>query len=106
VTAYRPQLQKSDNDLKAYFRRQGSEAAYDTFKTKLANLSSLSDIANGPAYCANAAASFEAAFSGRQSLDDFVADQPLMIALPQPAMCEVKTAGDRAQSARIASADR
>jgi len=106
VTAYRPQLQRSDNDLKSYFRRQGSEAAYDTFKTKLANLSSLSDIANGPAYCATAAAAFDAALSSRQSLDDFVADQQLMITLPQQTLCDVKTAGDKATSARLASADR
>src|SRR5262249_57347943 len=46
VLAYRPELQKSDADLKTYFlRREGArgEAAYDTFKTKLANLSSFSD---------------------------------------------------------------
>jgi hypothetical protein len=106
VTAYRPQLQRSDNDLKSYFRRQGSEAAYDTFKTKLANLSSLSNIADSQAYCATAAASFEAAFSGRQTLDQFVADQPLMIALPERTLCAVKTAGEKSVSARVASADR
>jgi hypothetical protein len=83
VLAYQPELQKSDADLKAYFIRGGSEAAYDTFKTKLANLSSLSDIANGPAYCSNAAAAFDMALKSRQALSSFVADQRLMIAMPQ-----------------------
>jgi hypothetical protein len=87
VLAYQPELQKSDNDLKAYFIRRGSEAAYDTFKTKLANLSSLSDIANGPAYCANAGAAFDMALRSRQALSSFVADQRLMIALPQQTVC-------------------
>src|ERR1700749_4105549 len=73
LTAYRPELQRAGAELKTYFIRQGSEAAYDTFKTKLANLSSLSNIANGPAYCDNTAASFEAALNSRQALDDFVA---------------------------------
>ena len=84
IIAYRPELQRSDAELKTYFIRQGSEAAYDTFKTKLANLSSLSTIANGPAYCDAAAASFEAALSSRQALDDFVASQQLMISQADP----------------------
>jgi len=90
VVAYRPELQKSDADLKAYFIRQGDETQYDTFKTKLANLSSLSDIANGPAYCANAGAAFDMALRSRQSLASFVADQRLMIALPQRKLCEAR----------------
>src|ERR1043166_8350627 len=51
VISYRRELQQSDSDLKRFFIRQGSEAAYDTYKTKLANLSSLSNIANSAAYC-------------------------------------------------------
>src|SRR5690348_14651241 len=90
VLAYRPELQKSDAELKSFFIRKGSEAEYDTFKTKLANLSSLSDIANGPAYCANAGAAFDIALRSRQSLDSFVADQRLMIALPKETMCQGK----------------
>lgn len=90
VLAYRPELQKSDADLKAYFvRRDGArgEAEYDTFKTKLANLSSLSDISNSTGYCANTRAAFAMAMQDRQSLASFVADQRLMIALPQQQMC-------------------
>lgn len=95
VLAYRPELQRSDADLKAYFlRREGSrgEAAYDTFKTKLANLSSLSDIANGPSYCASARAAFAMALERHQSLTSFVADQRLMIALPEQQLCRPEMA--------------
>ena len=87
VLAYQPELEKSDADLKAYFARRGHVAEYDTFKTKLANLSSLSTIANGPAYCENAAAAFDVALKSRQSLSSFVADQRLMIAMPQQTVC-------------------
>src|ERR1700744_1669181 len=90
VLAYRPELQRSDADLKAYFvRRDGArgEAEYDTFKTKLANLSSLSDISNGSGFCANTRAAFAMAMQGRQSLASFIADQRLMIALPEQQLC-------------------
>ena len=90
VLAYRPELQKSDADLKAYFlRREGArgEAAYDTFKTKLANLSSFSDVTNSAAYCANTHAAFALAMTSHQSLASFVADQRLMIALPAQQLC-------------------
>ena len=90
VLAYRPELQKSDADLKAYFIRRGGEhgeADYDTFKTKLANLSSLSDIADGPAYCANARVSFEMAMRDGQSLANYVAGQQLVVSLPEQRLC-------------------
>ena len=89
VLAYRPELQRSDADLKAYFlRREGGrgEAAYDTFKTKLANLSSLSD-ATDAGYCAKTRTVFAMALERRQSLASFVADQRLMIALPAQQLC-------------------
>jgi len=87
VISYRRELQDSDNDLKRFFIRQGSEAAYDTYKTKLANLSSLSDIANSAAYCDSAAASFNIALSEKPSLARFVEDQPLLIDLPHAPAC-------------------
>ena len=93
VMAYRGELQASDADLKAYFiKRNGvarGEAAYDTFKTKLANLSSLSEISNTSGFCASMRAAF--AQVGRQSLGEFVAGQRLMIALPEQEFCS----GDR-----------
>ncbi len=88
VVGYRAELQASDADLKAYFiKRDGrrGEAAYDTFKTKLANLSSLSEISNTSGYCAAMRIAFDQA--GRQSLAEFVAGQRLMIALPEQQLC-------------------
>jgi hypothetical protein len=90
VLAYRPELQKSDADLKAYFlRRDGArgEASYDSFKTKLANLSSLSDIANAGGYCASTRAAFATALQSHQGLASFVASQRLLIALPEQSLC-------------------
>lgn len=87
VISYRRELQQSDNDLKRFFIRQGSEAAYDTYKTKLANLSSLSTIADRSAYCDSAAASFNIALSERTSLAHFVDNQPLLIDLPHAPAC-------------------
>lgn len=89
VIAYRGELQASDADLKAYFiKRNGTapgEAAYDTFKTKLANLSSLSEISNTSGFCTSMRAAFNQV--GRQSLAQFVADQRLLIALPEQQFC-------------------
>jgi hypothetical protein len=88
VIAYRGELQASDANLKAYFiKRQGArgEAAYDTFKTKLANLSSLSEISNTSGFCASMQAAFNQV--GRQSLAQFVAEQRLLIALPEQQFC-------------------
>lgn len=92
VLAYRPELQRSDADLKAYFvRRQGrraGEAAYDSFKTKLANLSSFSEVTNVGSYCASTRAAFDQALQHRESLDNFVASQPLLVALPAQKLCK------------------
>lgn len=111
VLAYRPELQESDADLKAYFvRREGTkgEAAYDTFKTKLANLSSLSDIANTGGYCASTRSAFALALTSHQSLASFVADQRLMIALPDQQLCSAEPArpifAAAPAEARVASA--
>ena len=90
VLAYRPELQKSDAELKAYFIRRGGErgeADYDTFKTKLANLASFSDSTDGRAYCANARVSFEMALRDNQSLANYVAGQQLVVALPEQRLC-------------------
>jgi len=88
VIAYRGELQASDADLKAYFiKRHGArgEAAYDTFKTKLANLSSLSEISNTSGFCASMRDAFNQV--GRQNLAQFVAEQRLLIALPEQQFC-------------------
>ena len=112
VIAYRAELQASDADLKAYFiKRNGlrGEAAYDTFKTKLANLSSLSEISNTSGFCAATRAAFDMA--GRRSLAEFVADQRLMIALPDQQFCTadpampVLASAEPAVSARLAAVE-
>src|SRR5690242_14438687 len=54
VRAYQTDLQQSDASLKTYFvHRMGrrGEAAYDTYKTKAANLSALSQAKNDRAFC-------------------------------------------------------
>jgi hypothetical protein len=112
VIAYRGELQASDADLKAYFiKRQGArgEAAYDTFKTKLANLSSLSEISNTSGFCAAMQAAF--AGVGRGNLAEFVADQRLLIALPDQQFCAtdpvqpILAAAEPAAPERLAAAE-
>ena len=109
VIAYQPELQKSDSTLKKYFIRGGHEAGYDTFKTKLANLSSLSSITNIQAYCANAAAAFDMAVGRHPLLDSFVDAQPLMIAMPEQTVCPARSVEAAATPAtppvRLASDD-
>lgn len=113
VIAYRGELQASDADLKAYFiKRQGArgEAAYDTFKTKLANLSSLSEISNTSGFCASMRVAFNQV--GRGSLAEFVAGQQLLIALPDQQFCAadpalpVLAASEPALREQLAAADR
>jgi hypothetical protein len=87
VLANRPALQASDAALMTYFReRDGNEAGYDSYKTKLANLSASRSAADGPRYCQAIARDFAAA-EGR-TLQDFIAGQRLLIAAPEA--CAVK----------------
>lgn len=80
VTRYGRGLQASDHQLEAFFRRlygQSGTVKYHAFKKRLANASSLQSINKGPAYCADAQASFDLALSGRRrSLTAFLAAQP------------------------------
>src|SRR5882724_10777728 len=79
VLAYQIDLRESDGSLKNYFvRRLGSrgEAAYDTYKTKVANLSALSQARNDRAFCGEADRLFAEARKGRASLSSFVEDAP------------------------------
>jgi len=95
VIADRPDLQKSDADLMAYFKnRDGKEAGYDSYKTKVANLAA-SKSASSDRYCADTAKAFHAAEG--VSLKDFVAGQRLLIAAPEA--CAVKY--DRVQEASV-----
>ncbi len=83
----RTELQLSDAALMNYFRtRDGNEAGYDSYKTKLANLAAGRSAADGARYCRETAHDFAAA-DGRQ-LKDFVAGDRLLIASPEA--CAVK----------------
>ena len=79
VRSYQTDLQASDHQLQNFFHRlygQSGEANYHSFKTHLANASSLESIKD-PGYCANALATFDSALSrDRKSLVAFIADQP------------------------------
>lgn len=87
VLANRTELQLSDAALMNYFReRDGNEAGYDSYKTKLANLSASRSAADGPRYCQAIARDFAAA-DGRP-LKDFIAGERLLIAAPEA--CAVK----------------
>ena len=79
VRSYQTDLQASDRQLQNFFHRlygQSGEANYHSFKTHLANASSLESIKD-PGYCANAKATFDSALGrDRKSLVAFVAEQP------------------------------
>lgn len=80
IARYLRGLLASDHQLEAFFVRlygQSGTAKYYAFKKRLANASSLQSINKGPAYCADAQASFDLALSGRRrSLTAFLAAQP------------------------------
>ena len=79
VRTYQTDLQASDASLKSYFvHRLGSrgEAAYDTYKTKVANLAALSQARNDRAFCGAADRLFAVARESRASLSSFVEDAP------------------------------
>ncbi len=88
-------LQKSDQALLRYFKeRDGSEAGYDSYKTKLANLAAGRSAADGARYCAGTDRIFAAA-RGR-SLEDVIAGERLLISAPEA--CAIKY--DRVDVAR------
>jgi hypothetical protein len=77
VRAYQPELRASDAALKAYFvRSSGSERGYDAYKSKVANVSALSQSQDSNGFCNASHELFAAALSGRGSLASFVADAP------------------------------
>jgi hypothetical protein len=78
VTTYQRDLQASDLALQNFFLRmygQTGIADYHSFKTRLANMSSIQSIHDTQAYCANAQASFDAALINKKSLPVFLASQ-------------------------------
>ena len=89
VLDYQPGLQKSDADLMAWFRnRDGSEAGYDSYKTKLANLAAGKSGTDTARYCAAASREFAMAAAKDQTLKNFISTDHLLIAAPEA--CAVK----------------
>jgi hypothetical protein len=78
VITYQKDLQASDRALQNFFRRlngQTGVADYHSFKTRLANTSSLQSIRD-TSYCADAQATFDAALTDtKRSLPVFLAGQ-------------------------------
>jgi hypothetical protein len=107
VIRYRAGLQASDHQLESFFRRlygQSGTAQYHSFKTRLANASSLESINRGLTYCADAQAMFDLALSrGRKSLTAFLSVQPSQ-AENSFSPCEIVTASRSASAADRVSA--
>ena len=77
VLAHRPELQRSDDDLKAYFISNGGESGYDSYKTRLANLAAHGPATDRNAFCAATGDDFRAlAASG--DLQDAAAGEKLL----------------------------
>jgi hypothetical protein len=88
VIGFQTDLQKSDAALMSYFRnRDGNEAGYDSYKTKLANLAAMRSSMDGSRYCAAVRAEFAAA-AASAGLTDFIAHDRLLITVPEA--CAVK----------------
>lgn len=79
VSAYQKDLQASDRDLQNFFRRlhgkNGTEE-YHSFKTRLANASSMASIGDITGYCASAKQDFDEALNAeKKTLAAFIADR-------------------------------
>jgi hypothetical protein len=98
VLTYQKDLQASDRALQNFFQRSNAKsgtADYHSFKTRLANVSSMQSIRDTQNYCASAQETFEAAFApGRKSLALFLASQTTQVddAFPR---CEIRTASTK-----------
>jgi hypothetical protein len=80
VTTYQRDLQASDVALQMFFSRlngQSGIANYHSFKTQLANTSSIQSGRDPRTYCANAQATFDAALAKKNSLKTFIAGQAI-----------------------------
>lgn len=86
VISYRRELQRSDHAmLKLFIRREGGregDAAYNAYKTRLANLSALANTENGDAFCANAEAEFARLLERREPLAEFALARHVSVSLP------------------------
>jgi hypothetical protein len=100
VLAHRPELQRSDDDLKAWFIANGGEAGYDAYKTKAANLAAHGPATDQNAFCASAGGDFRAlAASG--DLLQAAASEPLL----GTEACEAPQMAEAAAPVRVARND-
>ena len=101
VLAHQVELQKSDADLMAYFKKRdhGREAGYDSYKTKAANLAANRSASDGALYCQAINRDFDTA--DHSTLQDFVASTHLLISVPDA--CAIKYDRPELASARSSS---
>jgi len=95
VVSYQHELQDSDAALLSYFQHgHGGSSAYHSYKTGLANDSSLSGLHDMQAYCSAANSAFDAALNpdGQRSLASFISTQRVAGAEAYPS-CDATTAG-------------
>lgn len=81
VTLYRGDFLDSDQALKRYFAREngsGADDAYNAYKTRLANDSSLRSL-HDPQFCRAAAIAFDIALSRSPALSELVSDRTIPI---------------------------
>ena len=99
VTLHRAELQQSDAELMAYFKKRdhGKEAGYDSYKTKAANLSASRSASDGALYCQ--AVDREFGIAANSTLKDFIEGERLLIAAPDA--CAVKYDGTEMAAAAV-----
>ena len=106
VRSYQTELQNSDKNLQAYFRRVNGKtgtADYHAYKTRLANSSSMAVINDNVSYCANAKASFEQALGSKVVLTAFTADTAIdQKFVPCPITTASASTTDTAKKAPVA----
>ena len=104
VRSYQTELQASDKNLQAYFRRVNGKtgtADYHAYKTRLANSSSMAVINDMTGYCASAKASFETALGAKPALAVFISDQSID---QRFVPCPIQTASSTESTAKPAPA--
>jgi hypothetical protein len=101
VLAHRAELQRSDDDLKAWFIANGGEAGYDSYKTRLANLAAHGPATDKDAFCAATADDFRdlatsgdllAAAAGERLLVGEACDAPVVAVKAAPREAPVRVA--------------
>jgi hypothetical protein len=82
VTTYRDALLKTDRALKDFFLRQGAskgEDAYNAYKTRLANESSLRSL-HDPRFCRSAKVVFDVALKRKGAVAELASERPTPVA--------------------------